>query len=161
VIPLSAVIPVFGVMIWCVWMAYTILEDPVCHELPPRLMLPPPLLCPPSSSVPLLLHPASPSSSSTLYLYIEVRGSQVSASNLQDPDSPLGHRPIGSNIANSSPSFAVTHQSTVSTGLPRLSGSALVGRRPALDSGLHSSSFVLSLCPSGTVGLLAPSGSTL
>lgn len=61
VIPLSSTLPVLVVTNWCVWAAYTFLEDPVCHDIPPSLPLPPPLLCPLSFSVPLPLHPAGPS----------------------------------------------------------------------------------------------------
>ncbi|KAL0190472.1 hypothetical protein M9458_013170, partial [Cirrhinus mrigala] len=48
---------------------------------------------------------------------------------------------------------------TSSTGLPRPSGSALVGCRPAIALGLHSSGFASSLHPTGSVGLLPSSGS--
>ncbi|KAL0191148.1 hypothetical protein M9458_013846, partial [Cirrhinus mrigala] len=39
---------------------------------------------------------------------------------------------------------------TSSTGLPSPSGSALVGRRPAIASGLHSSGCASSLRPTGS-----------
>ncbi|KAI2650139.1 Epiplakin [Labeo rohita] len=61
----------------------------------------------------------------------------------------------------SSPSLisTVTRRPTSSTGLPRPSDSALVGRHPAIASGLHYSSCASSLCPTGFVGLLPPSSS--
>ncbi|XDV15191.1 hypothetical protein PO909_015321, partial [Leuciscus waleckii] len=55
----------------------------------------------------------------------------------------------------------VAHQSTSSVWLPRPPGSTLVVCLPALASGLHSSGFALSLRPSGSIGLLTPSSSTL
>ncbi|KAI2662375.1 Nuclear factor of activated T-cells, cytoplasmic 3 [Labeo rohita] len=64
-------------------------------------------------------------------------------------------------MAPSSFLSAVASQSTSSTGLPLPSGSALVSHGPSATSRLHCTSFTLSLCPSGSVGLLVPSSSTL
>ncbi|ROI65364.1 hypothetical protein DPX16_0346 [Anabarilius grahami] len=61
-------------------------------------------------------------------------------------------------------SSSLAPTSLISTSSARLhpsSGSALVIRRPALTSGLHSSGFASSLRPSGSVGFLTPSSSTL
>ncbi|KAI2651773.1 Hermansky-Pudlak syndrome 3 protein [Labeo rohita] len=63
-------------------------------------------------------------------------------------------------MAHSSLVSTVAHQSTSSIWLPHPSGSALVGCRPALASGLQSSGFALSLLPSGSVGHLPPFSST-
>ncbi len=60
-------------------------------------------------------------------------------------------------MAHSSVLSTMAHQSTSSTGLPRPSGSTLIGRRPALSSGLNFSGFTLSLRSPGSVGLLRPS----
>ncbi len=70
-------------------------------------------------------------------------------SSLRGPDSAS---------APSSLIFTVTRRSTR---LPHSSSSALVGRWPAIASGLHSSCYTLSLCPTGSVGLISPSSSTL
>ncbi|KAI2645558.1 Opioid growth factor receptor [Labeo rohita] len=64
----------------------------------------------------------------------------------------------GSTTALSALVSIVAHRSTSSTGLPRLSGSALVGRRLFITSGLCSSGCASSLRPTGSVDLLPPSG---
>ncbi len=79
------------------------------------------------------------------------RGWSIPHLRLQGPDSASARRPSGS---------TVTRLSISSTGLPRPSGSALVGRRPAIASGLRSSGYASSLHPTGSVGLLPPASST-
>ncbi|KTF78513.1 hypothetical protein cypCar_00042941 [Cyprinus carpio] len=73
-------------------------------------------------------------------------------------DFASAHRPSGSTMAPISFISAVAHQAAW---LPRPSGSALVCRRPAIASGLHSSGCTLSICPTDSIGLLPPSSSTL
>ncbi|KAL0189207.1 hypothetical protein M9458_016306, partial [Cirrhinus mrigala] len=72
-------------------------------------------------------------------------------------DSASALRPSSSIPTPGSLLFTVAHRTTSSTGLPRPFGSAFVGRRPAIASGLHSSSCASSLRPTGSVGLLPPS----
>ncbi len=173
VIPLSAMLPVLGVAIWCVWPVYTIPETPDCYDFPPSLPLPPPLLCPLSSSALLPLHPASPSAypqpsicgleslrpcQSPAQARSEDPHSLPPTSETRTPPRPVDH---GSTMALSSLVSTMAHQSTSSAGLPRPSGSALVVRQPALALRLYSSGFASSLRPSGsgsgsTVAFLIP-----
>ncbi len=88
------------------------------------------------------------------------RGWSIPHLRLLGLDSALACRPRGSTSAPSSLASTVTHRSTSSTGLPHPSGSALVGRRPAIASGLLSSGCSSSLHPTGSVGLLPPLCST-
>ncbi len=158
VIPLSAALPVMGVAIFGVCGQHTpskktlsvmislpaslycvlchLLSHCSCILLVPQLILSLP-------SVPISMGPVS------LQLHWGWR-IPVSAANLRDPDSASARRPSGSTLAPSSLVSTVARQSTSSTGLPRPSGSTLVGHQLALASGLHSSDFGTSLCPSGS-----------
>ncbi|KAI2645401.1 Zinc metalloprotease ZmpB [Labeo rohita] len=89
---------------------------------------------------------------------VRAGGSLISASSLRVQNSASALRPCGSTTALSALVSIVAHQSTSSTGLPRLSGSALVGRRPFITSGLCSYGCASSLRPTGSVDLLPPSG---
>ncbi|XDV29428.1 hypothetical protein PO909_032558 [Leuciscus waleckii] len=90
-----------------------------------------------------------------------VGGSPVSASNLCDQDSTSAHRSISSTLAPISLSSTMAHQFTSFARPPRPPGSTLVARRPTLASGLHSSGYISSLRPPGSIGLLTPFCSSL
>ncbi|KAI2659253.1 Cytoplasmic tRNA 2-thiolation protein 2 [Labeo rohita] len=89
---------------------------------------------------------------------VRAGGSLISASSLRVQNSASALRPCGFTTALSALVSIVAHRSTSSTGLPRLSGSALVGRRPFITSGLCSYGCASSLRPTGSVDLLPPSG---
>ncbi|KAL0203392.1 hypothetical protein M9458_001410, partial [Cirrhinus mrigala] len=152
-------------------------EQSVCLELSACLDFPPtlPLLSPPISPAASVLPPLSPDSPAahpqpTICAVGSPRVCQSpSASWLEDPSSlapaseswtlPRPFRLSDFTPALSSLVSTVAHWSTSSTGLYHPSGSALVGRRPVIASGLHSSGCVLLLHPTGSVGLLPPSSS--
>ncbi|KAI2663501.1 Chromatin-remodeling ATPase INO80 [Labeo rohita] len=155
-------LPVLGVTICCVWAAHTIPEPSICHDSSSCHLLPPPIITAPSallSSAPLSLFPVSPSAHPQpsicvvglpqvcqypLVSWLVNPLSPSLASRV--PDSASAHRPSGSTMSPSSPPFAVAHQSTSSTRLPRPSGSTLVSHRPFRASGIHSFGFASLLC---------------
>ncbi|KTG32329.1 hypothetical protein cypCar_00004939 [Cyprinus carpio] len=92
---------------------------------------------------------------------VMARESLTSASSFRGPDSTLSRRPSSSTLVPSSLASIATHRSTSSTGLPRPSGYAMVGRRPAIASGLRCFGCTLSLRPTCSIGLLPPASSTL
>ncbi|KAI2657357.1 DNA-directed RNA polymerase II subunit RPB1 [Labeo rohita] len=137
-------------------------ELPACPELPACLDFPPtlPLLSPPIvpvASVPPPLSPDSPAAhpQPTICAVDSPRVCHSpSASWLENPLSPppafeswTPPRPSGSTPTLSFLVSNVARRPTSSTGLPRPSGSALIGRRPAIASGLHSSGCASSLPP--------------
>ncbi|KAL0164027.1 hypothetical protein M9458_039780, partial [Cirrhinus mrigala] len=121
------------------------------HECPPtHPLLPPPLL---SSGSP------SARPQPTIHMVQALRVCYPPPSpwlDLLGLDFALACRPSGSTSASNSFGSTVTRRSTSSTGLPY----PLVGRYPAITSGLCSSGFTLLLCPTGSVGLLPPASST-
>ncbi|KAI2660973.1 hypothetical protein H4Q32_027566 [Labeo rohita] len=127
------------------------------HPPPPSLPLLSPSLIPAASVLPPL-SPGSPSTDPQLCgglaagvpvsIGIMAGGSLISTSSLLDSASAL--RPSGSTPALSSLVSTVARWPISSTGLPRPSGSALVGRHPAIASELHSSSSASVLCHSGS-----------
>ncbi|KAI2652954.1 Gasdermin-E [Labeo rohita] len=135
---------------------------PDCLDFPPTL----PLSIVSAASVPPPLCPGNPSAhpQPTISAVGSLQVCQSpSVSWLEDPSSPPPAsvlRPSGSTPALSSLISTVARWPTSSTGLPRPSGSTLVGRCPAFASGLRSSSSASSLHPTGSVGLLPPSSST-
>ncbi|KAL0177711.1 hypothetical protein M9458_026605, partial [Cirrhinus mrigala] len=130
--PLSDMLPVMGVAIWCVWAVHTILEPSACHDFSPTL---PPIITASSawpSSAPLLLFTVSLSAHPQPTI-CAVGSPQVCQSPsvlwLEDPLYP----PLSSECRTPldlSLLSAMAHQSTSSAGLPCPSGSALVANHP-------------------------------
>ncbi len=124
-----------GVAIWCVWAACTISETLDCHELPPSLPLPPPLQCSLSSSIPLSLHPASPSAHpqpSFCGLDLLWACQSPASSRSEDPRSPpptfetqTPPRPVDP----AAPPWLLACQSTSFAGLPHTSGTPFLRLR--------------------------------
>ncbi|KAI2651799.1 Tetratricopeptide repeat protein 17 [Labeo rohita] len=142
VVPLSAALPVLGVVMWCL-------------DLPPTLpLLHPPILPSPccfSSTTAASCWPLCSPSAHHLCIGIAT-GLPVSIGIV--PGGSL----VSTSMAPSSLLSTMARQSTSSAGIPRLSSSALVSHRPSATSGLPSPA---TPCPSRSDSLLLPFGSTL